>query len=146
MELQNFSSEISETISIRKEYYVHFPNKLNHPSTRSKIYWSILNSFYKGSKVPLIPLLLVNDKIVSDFTEKANLFNVFFSSHCTPISRNSVNRQKINKIKLNKDDILKIIRNLNVNKSYGPNDISIRMLKVCDSVVTESLSILFRNS
>ena len=90
MELQNFSSEISETISIRKEYYVHFPNKLNHPSTRSKIYWSILNSFYKGSKVPLIPLLLVNDKIVSDFTEKANLFNVFFSSYCTPISSNSV--------------------------------------------------------
>ena len=90
MELENLSSEISDTISIRNEYYVHFSNKLNHPTTRSKNYWSILNSFYKDSKLPLIPLLLVNNKIVSDFTEKANLFNVFLSSHCTPISNNSV--------------------------------------------------------
>ena len=31
----------------------------------------------KGNKVPLIPHLLVSNKIVSDFTEKANLFDVF---------------------------------------------------------------------
>ena len=90
MELQNLSSEISDTIFLRNEYYVHFSNKLNDPSTRSKFYWSILNSFYKRSKVPLTPLLLVNNKIVSDFTEKANPFKVFFYSHCRPISNNSV--------------------------------------------------------
>ena len=33
-QLQNLSSEISDAISIRKEYYVNFSNKLNHPSTR----------------------------------------------------------------------------------------------------------------
>ena len=90
MELQNLSSEISDTIFLRNEYYVHFSNKLNDPSTRSKFYWSILNSFYKRSKVPLTPLLLVNNKIVSYFTEKANPFKVFFCSHCRPISNNSV--------------------------------------------------------
>ena len=47
-------------------------------------------------------------------------------------------------IKFNKDDFLKI-RNLNVNKAHGHDDISIRMLKICDSVVTEPLSILFKN-
>ena len=79
MELQNLSTEISDMISIRKEeYYVHLSKKLNNPSTRSKTYWSILKSFYKGNKVPLIPPLLVNNKIVSDFTEKANLFNALF--------------------------------------------------------------------
>ena len=78
MELQNLSTEISDMISIRKEeYYVHLSKKLNNPSTRSKTYWSILKSFYKGNKVPLIPSLLVNNKIVLDFTEKANLFNFF---------------------------------------------------------------------
>ena len=90
MELQNLSSQISDTIFLRNEYYVHFSNKLNDPSTRSKFYWSILNSFYKRSKVPLTPLLLVNNKIVSYFTEKANPFKVFFCSHCRPISNNSV--------------------------------------------------------
>ena len=140
MELQDLSTEISDMISIRKEeYYAHLPKKLNNPSTRSKTYWSILKSFYKGNKVPLIPA-------------QANLFNVFFSSQCTPISNNSflpsskyfITDKKLTTIKFNKYDILKIIRNLNVNKARG-DDISIRMLKICDSVVTEPLSILFKN-
>ena len=52
------------------------------PNTSAKAYWSILKSFYKGTKVPLIPPLLVNNKTVSDFTEKTNLFNDFF---CFPV-------------------------------------------------------------
>ena len=85
MELQNLSTEISDMIAIRKkEYYIHLSRKLNNPSTRSKTYCSILKSFYKGNKFPLIPPLLVNNKIASDFTEKANFLNVFFSSRCTP--------------------------------------------------------------
>ena len=155
MELQNLSTEISDMISIRKEeYYVHLSKKLNNPSTRSKTYWSILKSFYKANKVPLIPPLLVNNKIVSDFTEKANLFNICSSSQCTHISNNSVlpsseyfiTDKRFITIKFNNDDILKIFRNLNVNKVHGHNDISITMLKIYDSVVTEPLSILFKNS
>ena len=154
MELQNLSTEISDMISIRKEeYYVHLSKKLNNPSTRSKTYWSNLKSFYKGNKVPLIPPLLVNNKIVSDFTEKVNPFNFFFSSQCTPISNNSllpsskyfITDKRLTRFKFNNDDILKITRNLNVNKAHGHDDISVRMLKVYDSAVTEPLSILFKN-
>ena len=90
-ELQNLSSEISEMISARKEeYYIHLAEKLNNPSTSSKTYWKILKSFYKDSKVPLISPRLVNNKFVSDFAAKANLFNAFFSSQCIPLSNNSV--------------------------------------------------------
>ena len=141
-------------ISVRKEeYYLHLSKKLNDPSTSSKTYWSILKSFYNGSKVPLIPPLLVNNKFVSDFTKKVNLFNDFFSSQCTPLSNDSVlpsckyflTDERLITIDFDKNDILKIMRNLNVNKSHGHDDISIRMLKICDSVVTEPLSILFKN-
>ena len=91
----------------------------------------ILKSFYKGNRVPLIPPLLVNNKIVSDFTEKANLFNDFFASQCTLISNSSIlpsrNFFKTNKrlfaLNIKKDDILKIIRKLNVNKAHGHDDI-----------------------
>ena len=153
IELQNLSSEISEMISVRKEeYYLHLSEKLNNPNTSSKTYWSILKSFYKGNKVPLIPPLLVNNKFVSDFTKKANLFNDFFASQCTPLSNNStlpkkyfLTEKRLITIDFNKDDILKIIRNLNVNKAHGHDEISIRMLKICDSAVTEPLSILFKN-
>ena len=88
--LQNLAIEILELISIRKEeYYNNLSKKLNYnnlsknfndPNTSVKTYWLILKSFYKGNMVPLIPPLLVNNKIVSDFTEKANLFNDFFAS------------------------------------------------------------------
>ena len=51
---------------------------------------SILKSFYNDSKIPLIPPLLVNNKIVSCFTEKANLFNDFLATQCTPLSDSTV--------------------------------------------------------
>ena len=76
--LQNLAIEISELISIRKEeYYNNLLKKRNDPNTSVKTNWSILKSFYKSNRVPLIPPLLVNNKIVSDFTEKANLSNDF---------------------------------------------------------------------
>ena len=73
----------------------------------------------------------------------------FFSSQCTHISNNSVlpsskyfiTGKRLTTIKFNKDDILKIIRNLNVEKDQGHDYISIRMLKISDSVVTEPLPV-----
>ena len=85
------STEISTLMLERKEKYYHdLSMKLNDSKTSNKTYWSILKSFYIDSEIPLIPPLLVNDKIVSDFTEKENLFNDFFATQCTPISNNSI--------------------------------------------------------
>ena len=38
---------------------------------------------------PTIPYLLVDGKLVSDFCKKANIFNDFFTSICTPIDNRS---------------------------------------------------------
>ena len=91
IELQNLALDISEMISIRKnEYYDHLSKKLISPNISAKNYRLILKSFHKSTNVLLIPPpLLVNNKIGSDFTEKANFFNDFFASQCTPISNNS---------------------------------------------------------
>ena len=59
-------------------YYRRIASKLNDPSTAPKTYWSILKSFVNGKKIPLIPPILVNDQLVTNFLEKANLFNDFF--------------------------------------------------------------------
>ena len=146
--------QILELISVRKEeYYNNLSKKLNDPNTSAKTYWSILKSFYKGNRGLLIPPLLVNNKILSDFIEKANLFNDFFASQCTPISNSSIlpsrhifkTNKRLFALNIKKDDILKIIRKLNVNKAHGHDHISIRMLEICHSVVTEPLSIIFKN-
>ena len=151
IQIQNLATDISELISVRKEDYDDLSKKLNDPNTSARTYWSILKSFYKGTKVPLIPPLLVNSKIVSDFTEKANIFN-FFASQCTPINNSSKlpsrksfkTNNRLLTLNINKDDILKIIRNLNVNKAHGHDEISIRMLKICDSVITEPFKYYFQ--
>ena len=88
-----------------------------------------------------------------DFTEKTNLFNDFFASQCTTSSNNSVlpsrksfnTNKRLYKLNIKNNDILKIIRNLNVNKAHDHDDISITMLKICDLVSTEPLNIIFKN-
>ena len=47
--------------------------KPNDPLTSPKAQWSILKSFYSGTKIPLIPPLVINNKIVTNF-RKANIF------------------------------------------------------------------------
>ena len=41
--------------------------------------------------------------------------------------------------------IIRIIRSLSINKAHGHDDISIRMLKICDLAIIKPLSIIFRN-
>ena len=133
-EVQMLSTEISMLMLERKEkYYCDLSMKLNNPKTYAKAYWSILKSLYNDGKIPLIPSLQVNNKIVSDFTEKANLFNYFFATQSTPLSNNSIlpstiffkTQSRLSSINFEKEDILKIIRNLNINKAHGHDKISI---------------------
>ena len=42
-------------------------------------------------------------------------------------------------------DIRKVIKALKVNKAHGYNGISIRMLKLCESAITELLYLIFKN-
>ena len=77
MKLPNQINELSELISTRKDdYNLHLANKLIDPTISFTTYWSILKTFYNGRKIPNIPLLLINDKLETDFKKKAHHFNV----------------------------------------------------------------------
>ena len=43
------------------------------------------------------------------------------------------------------DKILRVIRSLNANKVHGCDDISVRMVKFCDSVLVLPLKLIFCN-
>ena len=146
---------VSQLISENKyKYYNKLAMKLNNPNTSSKTYWSILKTFYNGRKIPIIPPLIKDGKLESDFKIKANHFNSFFASQCTPLVNNSKLPDKITyifaarltSIKFDNNDILKIIRSLNVNKARGHDGISIRMLRMCDESLVQPLSLIFTGS
>ena len=154
VKFQEAVSKVSELINIHKEEYQnHIARKLNDPMTNTKTYWSILKTFYNGKKVLVIPLLLINNKLISDFKVKANHFNHFFASQCIPSNNNSkrpenqtyVTNTKLSSVKFEDTEIINIIRSLNVSKAYGHDDISIRMLQICDSAIVKPLSIIFNN-
>ena len=100
--------------------------KLDNPKTVSRTYWSIINKFLSNKKTSIIPPVLVNDELVSDFKQKANLFNNYFASQCTPIKNGSklpnfsYKTEKIlTSFDIKDDDILPIIKNINVDKAHG---------------------------
>ena len=126
--------------------------KLDNPKTVPKTYWSIINKFLSNKKTPIIPPVLVNGELVSDFEQKANLFNNYFASQCTPIEGDSklpnfsYKTEKIlTSSDIKDDEILPIIRNLNVDKAHGWDQLSTRMIKTCGDAITFPLKLIFKS-
>ena len=155
MFLETIANELNELISSTKAlYYDNLAKKLNNPLLQAKTYWSILKTFYNDKKIPLIPPLLVDDKFVTDIQKKANVFNKFFAEQCTPLDNNSslpvnqlfLTQSRLTSLDLDDDELLKIIRALNINKAHGHDDISIRMIKICDKSLIKPLMLIFKKS
>ena len=78
---------------------------------------------------------------------------VFFASQCTTLDNNStipgsqtyITNSKLSSLQFEDKDIIKKTRSLNTNKAHGHDDISIKMLKICDLAFIKPLSIIFRN-
>ena len=51
----------------------------------------------------------------------------------------------ISSIKFKNKDIINVIKTLDPCKAHGYDDISIRMLKICDSTIARPLTILSKN-
>ena len=155
--LEYLRNEIDNLISkSKKEYYQNINRKLNDLSTSSKTYWSIMKmvNFFNGKKVPVIPLLLLNGACVTNFQEKANILNSFFAKQCILVSNNSVltseftymTEERIQSITFRESDVIKIIRAVDVNKTHGHDNISVRMIKLCTNSVAHPFTLIFQNS
>ena len=110
------------------------------PMTSAKTYWSILKLLLNNKKIPCIPPFFYQNKYVTDFKKKAELFNCFFTKQCSVISNPSELTSNILKKKTDKsistvtftsDDIAILVQNLDPNKAHGHDMLSIRMLKLC---------------
>ena len=151
--LEKLITELNDLIfSTKTFYYENLAKKSNNPLLQTKT--SILKTFYNDKKIPLIPPLLVDDKFVNDTKTKADIFNNFFAEQCLPLKNDSklpsnqiyLTQSKIVSLNFSEDEVLKIIRSLNIHKAHGYDYISIRMIKICDKLLLKPLIILFKNS
>ena len=110
-----------------------------------------IKASFKQQKIPLIPTLFHKNKLVTDFKEKAELFNSHFATQCSLISNSSklhlqiqdLTDNRLSCLSFSHDKIAKVIQNLDPNKAHGHDNICIRMLKVRSPSIYKSLEIIF---
>ena len=149
--LQNqFHISIEES---KEKYYTKLSSRLADLLTSLKTYWSILKTLLNDKKIPCIPPLFHENKFVTDFREKAELFNHFFVNQCSLLSNNRVlhtnlpqlTNKCLDSIHFSSSGIAKIINHLDLNKAHGHDMLSIRMIKLCGNSICKSLSIIFHD-
>ena len=129
-------------------------SKLQNTKKTSKCYWFLLKIFLNIKKIPLMPPLFHSNCFISDFKQKAELFNNFFSNQCSLINNNSklptnlihITDWCLSSVTFSAGDIAKIIQNLNSNKAHGHDNISIRMLKICGDTIGKPLELIIKQA
>ena len=113
-----------------------------------------IKNFLNNKKILIIPPLFYENRFITDFKEKAQLFNIFFSKHCSVIPNNSslpadvnyITDKRLSTVTFSARDIGKIIQNLDSNKAHGHDNLSIRMLKICGDSVCLPLEMIFKQT
>ena len=134
-------------------YYNNLSSSLTSPNIGPKKYWSILHQFLNKRKIPNIPPIDHNNSIITDTSQKANIFNTFFAKQCSLLQTDSVipelrllTNHQLDTIDLDSKKILAIIRSVDVNKAHGWDDVSARMIKICDDSLVKPVLNIFRCS
>ena len=142
-----------EILEAKRQYVLKMASKLEDAFRVPKTYCTIINHLLYNKKIPAIPPLLVDGNFVSDFNKKVNLFNNFFESICTPIKNASTlpyfsyrTNSRINSFHATENDILLILKSLDSTKARGCDNLSVRMIKICNESITIPLKIIFDES
>ena len=153
-ELNLLRSRSKQLINEAKERYEKkLTASLSTAGTGSKRYWSIINRLLNKRKIPQIPPLRVNNEVISDTLKKADLFNKYFAEKCTVVNTDSVlpcqrilTDTTIGNVHFDDQKIITIIRTLNVDKAHGWDNVSVRMIRICDDTLVKPLLNIFRCS
>ena len=140
---------LNASVEVAKEKYCHNTvNKLMNTQKNSKVYWPLLKILLNNNKIPIIRPLFYENRFVTDFKEKDELFNIFFSKQCSLIPNNScivsdinyITDKRLSSVTFLGKDVGKIIQNLGSNKTHGYDNLSVCMLKICSDSFFVSLS------
>ena len=151
----NFAVKKNKTISLirlsKQNHIDKLREKLKSDNLTSKDWWSTLKYFISPERKSTIPPLNSNNNVITDATEKANLFNDFFTAQTVINDQNVevpdvVNHTFISELDiviLTADEVRSVLKSLPIGKASGPDDISNRVLKeLADQIAIPLTSIL----
>ena len=112
--------------------------------------WSVLKSFHNNKNT--LYSTNFSRKFVTNFKEKAALFNSFFAKQCSIIDNGSEipsflqpkTDTSLSNITFTEKNTEKVIQNLDSNKAHGHYMISIRMLKMCGKSIIKPLLVVYK--
>ena len=112
-----------------------------------------MKTFLNIFKIPVIPQIFRDNKFITDFKQKPEIFNSHFSKQCTPLINNSKipsecprkSNESLSSITFEINDIEKIIKNLDPNRSHVYDMLSIRMLKLCGEPIYKLFNLIFKS-
>ena len=126
--------------------------KLIDSKSSPKAYWQILNKILNKWRVPRLPLIFSNNKLIINCVEKARCFNRLFLSHYKTKVNNRVlpafsdlTDSRLGNNQITDNEIKSIIISLNPNKTHGCDSIMIQMNKLCAESIHFPLGIIIRN-
>ena len=132
------------------KYYTHLGKRLCELSVGIKTYWRTLHKIINKKQAMNIPPILLDGVFIKNFQNKANLFNDFFVQQCSVLRKDSAlpnmeykTAARKSNISVTEDKIVKIIRKLNSNKAHGCDNMSVRMLKICDTAIAGPLKLIY---
>ena len=104
-----------------------------------------------GKKVMCIPPIIEDNIFVTNFEEKAVIFNDLFVKQCSlmvnesqiPESLPRKTQANLTRIDVPMDKIVTLVNQLNCSKANGCDDISIRMLKLCARECSIPLKLIY---
>ena len=134
-------------------YYSRLSQRLLDPNTGTKEYWRLTKELY-GSKVKGgIPPLIKDDKVYSNAQDKCNIFNDHFAKKSKlpdllpPLPQLVADTDvSLDHMLFTVDEVLKVIKNLDISKATGPDGISNAILKRTADAIARPLCILFNKS
>ena len=108
----------------------------------------------KQKEFPLIPLLIIDNKLEQDFWKRQIPSTSFFSSKWTTTKRKISappnfleydSEARLSEINFTNEKILKILRSLVINKAHGHDDASISAMKLNDQSIIAPQFLIFQN-
>ena len=87
--LSSLQQRLRDLIDSKQKSVLRLTQKLNTIQKSTKAYWALLKFFLNNRKIAVIPPIFQNNKFVTDFKGKAELFNSFFAKRCSLIKNDS---------------------------------------------------------